>query len=252
MTCAAPIFCIEKMTTIKRQDKGLISGYLKYFYDIPTVCPYGISEVAIYCQAQFGFVDDPLMTAFIEAGFRRNGNSIYTMACPECRQCQPIRLPVKKFKANRSQRRIMAKNKDLTIKPGPFAVTYEKIQLLNSFFSERFSGRDNTAESYYGTFFANTITDTFEIEYRLGKHLLGVAVVDMGKSWLNAVYFFFDPKFSDRHLGIYNVLSMVEFCRNHDLDHLYLGYLIEPLPSMNYKGQFRPHELLVNGNWQQS
>ncbi len=240
------------MTTIKREHAGLINGYLKYFYDIPTVCPYGVSDVAVYRQAQFGFVDDPLMSAFIETGFRRNGNSIYTMDCPDCRACQPIRLPVKAFKANRSQRRNMVKNKDVTITPGPFSVTYEKISLLNGFFSERFSGRDNTAESYYGTFFANTITETFEIEYRLGKDLLGVAVVDMGKTWLNAVYFFFDPKFSKRNPGIFNVLSMVEFCRQHDLDHLYLGYLIEPLASMKYKGQFHPHELLIDGSWQQS
>ncbi len=240
------------MTTIKKVDTGLISGYLKYFYDIPTVCPYGIGEEAVYRQAQFGFVDDPLMSAFMESGFRRNGNSIYTMVCPDCRACQTIRLPVKEFKANRSQRRIIKKNREVTITPGPFSVTYEKIALLNSFFQGRFSGRDNTAESYYGTFFANTITDTFEIEYRLGKKLLGVAVVDMGNSWLNAVYFFFDPKFSSRNLGIFNILSMVEFCRQHELEYLYLGYLIEALPSMSYKGQFHPHELFVDGSWQQS
>ncbi len=240
------------MTTIKCEDTGLINGYLKYFYDIPTVCPYGVGDIAVYRQAQFGFVDDPLMSAFVEAGFRRNGNSIYTMDCPDCDACQAIRLPVNKFKANRSQRRIIKKNLDVTISQGPFSVTYEKIQLLNSFFNERFSGRDNTAESYYGTFFANTITDTFEIEYRLGENLLGVAVADMGNTWLNAVYFYFDPQFSARNLGIFNVLSMIDLCRKHDLEHLYLGYLIEPLPSMNYKGQFYPQERLVNGTWQHS
>lgn len=240
------------MTTINREDTGIIKGYLKYFHDIPTVCPYGVGEIAVYRQAQFGFVDDPLMAAFIKAGYRRNGNSIYTMECPACQECQPLRLPVKAFKANRSQCRIMKKNRDVTITSGPFSLTYEKISLLNTFFNERFSGFDNTAESYYGTFFANTITDTFEIEYRLGKELMGVAVVDMGNSWLNAVYFYFDPKFSDRNPGIINVLSMVEFCRKHNLQHLYLGYFIESLPSMNYKGQFHPQELLVDGSWQQS
>jgi arginine-tRNA-protein transferase len=239
------------MTTIKREDSGLLKGYLKYFYDIPTVCPYGISEVAVYRQAQFGFVDDPLMSAFIDAGFRRNGNSIYTMDCPDCRECQPIRLPVQEFKANRSQQRIRKKNSDVTITPVSFSLTYEKIRLLNTFFDTRFNGRDNTAESYYGTFFANSITETFEIEYRLGKQLLGVAVVDTSDLWLNAVYFFFDPQFSNRNLGIFNVLSLIEFCRKHSLEYLYLGYLIEPLSSMNYKGQFQPHQLLVDGIWQQ-
>ncbi|PLX50162.1 MAG: arginyltransferase [Desulfobulbaceae bacterium] len=239
------------MTTIKSNDSGLINGYLKYFYDIPTVCPYAVGDMAVYRQAQFGFVDELLMTAFIEAGFRRNGNSIYTMACPACGECRPIRLPVKEFKANRSQRRIIKKNQDITISTTPFAVTYEKINLLNTFFAHRFSGRDNTAESYYGTFFANTITETFEVEYRLGKELVGVAVVDIGNSWLNAVYFFFDSRRSHRHLGIFNILNMIDLCRRHDIDYLYLGYLIEPLSSMNYKAQFRPHQLLVNNAWQQ-
>lgn len=240
------------MTTIKKVDTGLINGYLKYFYDIPTICPYGIGDKAVYRQAQFGFVDDPLMTAFVGAGFRRNGNSIYTMVCPGCQECQAIRLPVKSFKANRSQGRIMKKNSDVSITSAPFAITYEKIELLNRFFEDRFSGRDNTAESYYGTFFANNITETFEIEYRLGRQLMGVAVIDVGTSWVNAVYFYFDPQFAARNPGIFNVLSMVELCRKQDLEYLYLGYLIEPLSSMNYKAQFHPHELLVDGSWQQS
>lgn len=78
------------MTTIKKVDNGLINGYLKYFYDIPTVCPYGVGEEAVYRQAQFGFVDDPLMSAFIESGFRRNGNSIYTMSVLTAGHARPF------------------------------------------------------------------------------------------------------------------------------------------------------------------
>jgi arginyl-tRNA--protein-N-Asp/Glu arginylyltransferase len=247
-----PSSYIDQMTTIKGEETGLIEGYLKFFYDIPTPCPYGVGVIALYLQAQFGFIDEPLISAFIGAGFRRNGNSIYTMACLDCRQCRPIRLPVHKFAANRSQRRIMKKNSDVTISQTPFSVTYEKIRLLNTFFAARFSGRDNTAESYYGTFFANSITDTFEIEYRLADQLLGVAVVDRGSSWLNAVYFYFDPRFAARKPGIFNVLTLIEFCQHHDLDHLYLGYFIQPLPAMNYKGQFQPHEMLVEDKWRLS
>ena len=41
----------------------------------------------------------------------------------------------------------------------------------------------------------------------------------------------------------------VEQTRALKLPHVYLGYWIAESDKMAYKSQFRPHELLVDGQW---
>jgi arginine-tRNA-protein transferase len=227
----------------------LIGRYLKHFYDIPTHCPYSMSDVARYCQAQFGFVDDPLMNAFLGSGFRRNGNTIYTMSCPDCDACRSLRVDPLVFKANRSQKRVLKKCSGIKAVVRELELTKEKIDMLDGFFASRFPGGENEAASYYGTFFINVITDTYEVEYRLDDELIGVAVIDVGRLWLNAVYFYFDARFNHLSPGIYNILFLMDLCRKQEIRHLYLGYAIEGHAPMAYKSSFKPHEIYYQDTW---
>jgi arginyl-tRNA--protein-N-Asp/Glu arginylyltransferase len=222
----------------------------KYFYDIPAQCPYGLPHLALYHQALLGPVPDPVMEQFMAAGFRRSGNNLYTMLCPECRRCVPIRIDPEGFRPNRSQRRTWRRNRDVTARMKPLLASDEKLALCNKFLQSRYPGRGNSADEYYFGFFVSSITNTFEIEYRLPDHrLLGVAVVDAGTEWLNAVYFYFDPEESRRSPGTYNILYLLSFCREWQISHLYLGYWIENVDAMSYKANFRPHHLLLDRQW---
>ncbi len=235
---------------LKAQEAILVEGYLKYFYDAPSLCPYGISDVAIYHQGQFGYMDEQLMGCFLARGFRRNSNALYTMVCPGCCACTPIRLAVADFKSNRNQQRVARRNNGVEISTMPIQVSKEKLDLMARFFAHRYPGRDNTPESYYGSFFVNSITDTMEVEYRLDGRLVGVAVVDVGQNWLNGVYFYFDPDEARRSPGIFNILSLIDFCLKQGLSYLYLGYFIDGLSAMSYKATFKPHELFDGCEWQ--
>ncbi len=230
-------------------DVYSIEHYLPFFYDIPVECPYGLQQIAVYRQQQFVSLPDILMQKFLEAGFRRNGNSIYTMVCPGCRKCIPIRLNPEEFTPNRNQKRVLRRNGDLEISMGELRITEEKLSLCGQFLDERFPGRGNSAVGYYGTFFANSVCATIEIEYRLGKKLVGVSIIDLGAEWLNAVYFYFDPLEKKRSLGTYNILHLVNLCKSNKIQTLYLGYLIKEVGAMNYKEHFRPHYLLEDGVW---
>ena len=57
----------------------------------------------------------PLYTALASKGFRRSGKMIYRPHCEQCRACVSVRIPVRVFRPNRSQRRTYRKNRDLTI-----------------------------------------------------------------------------------------------------------------------------------------
>lgn len=230
----------------------LIGRYLKHFYDIPTRCPYGKRDVARYRQAQFSFVDDPLMKAFLASGFRRNGNTIYTMACSDCDACRSLRVDPLTFTPNRSQKRVLEKCKQVKSMIRPLAFSKDKMDLLDRFFRSRFPDQDNNAANYYGTFFANTITDTYEIEYKLDDECVGVSIIDVGTQWLNAVYFYFDDRFNHVSPGVFNVLHLLDLCRKQDIDHLYLGYAIDGHGPMAYKTRFKPYELHYDDQWHSS
>jgi len=221
----------------------------RYFFDVPAECPYDLPYRATYRQGYFGPLPDMLMEEFLGCGFRRNGNTIYTMACKECTSCIPIKLTPTVFTPNRSQKRVWKKNNDVTVEFGPVQVTEEYLKLCERFFAFRYPGRGNSPRDYYSGFFLNTLTNTFEINYRLGSKLLGVAIIDLCGRSLNAVYFYFDPAESNRSPGTFNILTLINFCKENDLDDLYLGYWVNEVRAMRYKANFNPHEILVNGKW---
>ena len=239
----------KKMSNLSYGSADSIAHYLPYFYDIAVECPYGLPQTAVYRQQQFVSLPDELFGRFLQAGFRRNGNTIYSMVCPRCRKCLPIRIDAGEFIPNRNQKRVLRRNGDLTVAMGPLKITEEKLLLCGRFLEQRYPLKGNSAEGYYGSFFANSVTNTVEVEYRLGDRLIGVAIVDLGCSWLNAVYFYFDPEASTRSPGTFNILHLLELGRRNNINHIYLGYLIREVRAMRYKENFKPHFLLINGEW---
>ncbi len=223
----------------------------RYFVDISTACPYGLPRMAVFHQAVFGSLDDGTMELLLAHGYRRNGNCMYNMRCPQCRSCIPIRLDPRRFRPNRNQRRVWKKNRDVRVGVAPLTMSRENLLLLDRFLGSRFPDCQASAESYYSGFFITSVSRCFEIRYRIGDRLLGVAVVDGGTRWLNAVYFFFDPDEGRRSPGTLNILHLIDFCRQHRIDHLYLGYWIREVSAMRYKSAFKPHELYVDGQWRQ-
>ncbi|MDF1614859.1 arginyltransferase [Desulfurivibrio dismutans] len=229
-----------------------------YLFDIAAECPYGLQSRAVYRQAPCPPLGGEMFEKFLQAGFRRNGNVMYTMACPGCQACVPIRLAVKDFKPNRNQRRVWQRNQDVRVSQGPLQLSADKLDLCEHFLACRYpdqdsvpgaEGIDGRAVDYYGGFFLNSITETWEVVYRVEGRLLGLAVVDIAPTSLNAVYFYFDPDQGHRSPGVLNILSLVELCRQANLEHLYLGYWIENAPAMSYKSRFKPHQLLIDEQW---
>jgi hypothetical protein len=78
-----------------------------------------------------------------------------------------------------------------------------------------------------------------------GGKLVGVGLVDETPSALSAVYFFYDPARARDSLGVANVTNLLVDAKRIGIPHVYLGYRVSGCASLEYKGNYRPHELLV-------
>ncbi|GAB6192867.1 arginyltransferase [Desulfocastanea catecholica] len=228
----------------------LLSRVEHLFISIDIGCPYGLPFVARFHQATFAPLSERAMELFLAAGYRRNGNCLYDMQCPHCSACMPIRLHPDEFRPNRNQRRALKKNQDVQMAILPLQPDQETLQLCEKFLQMRYPRENNNALGYYRDFFLNNIVNSAQIQYRIDGRLIGTAVVDIGYNWMNAVYFYFDPDESSRSLGTYNIMQLIDLCLEWEVEYLYLGYLIQSVPAMSYKSNFRPHYLLLQGKWQ--
>jgi arginine-tRNA-protein transferase len=192
----------------------------------------------------------------LRQGWRRFGYSMFRPACPACRACQPMRVPVATFRPDRSQRRAWkANHADVRIIIGTPGVTRAKLALYDKFhrFQHDLKGwpthDGETATDYVESFVDNPFP-TQEWDYYLGDRLVGVGYVDQLPEALSAIYFYHDPDDRARSLGTFNVLSVLAAARALGVPHLYLGFYVEGCRSLEYKGRFRPNEVLgPEGAW---
>jgi len=235
---------------ICRAEFCLLQSRIEHlFVDIEIACPYGLPHCAVFHQATFAPLNDRAMELFLAAGYRRNGNCLYSMHCGDCQACIPIRLHPGEFQPNRNQKRAKKKNHDIEGTVSTLNGGAEDLELCDLFLQKRYPGRTNSAGGYYRDFFLNNIVNSVQIHYRVKGRLVGTSILDIGVNWVNAVYFFFDPQESWRSLGTYNIVHLVELCRKWGVGYLYLGYLIREVSAMNYKERFLPHYLLLDKKW---
>ena len=131
----------------------------------------------------------------------------------------------------------------------PLLPDLETMDLCEKFLKNRYPKENNNAPGYYRDFFLNNIVNSAQIQYRVGDRLVGASIIDIGYNWINAVYFYFDPDESHRSLGTYNVLQLIDLCLEWEVGYLYLGYLINSVPAMSYKSNFRPHYVISDKKW---
>jgi arginyl-tRNA--protein-N-Asp/Glu arginylyltransferase len=216
-------------------------------------------------------------------GWRRFGTMLFRPACGPCTACRALRVSVRDFRPDRSQRRTRKANAGtFTLRIGPPSVTRTALLLYDRYHAFQTEEKGwpqhpaKDASSYSDSF----VRQPFPVEewcYYLDQRLVGVGYVDpllpvpetegtarpgstSGRlalvdgepmsGGLSAIYFFYDPDLRARSLGTWNVLCLIDEARRRGLPWVYLGYYVAGCPSMEYKPRFRPNEIRsVDGVW---
>jgi arginine-tRNA-protein transferase len=226
----------------------------QFFYTTaPLPCPYlpGRTERKIVTELS-GTEAEALHERLSRAGFRRSHNIAYAPVCPGCQACVPIRVVSEEFTPDRTQRRILRANADLTVSEMPARATAEQFTLFQRYQKNRHADGDMAAMGYYDyrAMIEDTPISTGILEFRDAQdRLLGACLTDWLADGLSAVYSFFDTDEDKRSLGTFAVLWLIGRARSLGLPYVYLGYWVPESRKMAYKARFKPSEILISGAW---
>ena len=226
----------------------------QFFYTTaPLPCPYlpGRTERKIVTELS-GTEAEALHERLSRAGFRRSHNIAYAPVCPGCQACVPIRVVSEDFTPDRTQRRILRANAELTVSEMPARATAEQFTLFQRYQKNRHADGDMAAMGYYDyrAMIEDTPISTGLLEFRDAQdRLLGACLTDWLADGLSAVYSFFDTDEDKRSLGTFAVLWLIGRARSLGLPYVYLGYWVPESRKMAYKARFRPSEILISGAW---
>ena len=187
----------------------------------------------------------------MQQGFRRSGNDIYRPHCIGCQACQSLRVLVNDFVASKSQKRLLKRNQSFKvvvsdeIKPSYYDL-YE--QYINTIHHD--GSMFPASPSQFESFTANSITAQLYLEIWHKQQLISVAVTDDIPDALSAVYTFYHPEYRKHGLGVYSILQQIKLAAQLKRQFLYLGYQIAGCNKMDYKDRYKPHQILVENQWQ--
>ncbi|MCK5777958.1 MAG: arginyltransferase [Rhodospirillales bacterium] len=224
-----------------------------FFSTAPLPCPYieGRIERRVVTEL-VGRDANALHDQLSMAGFRRSHGICYVPACPTCDACVAVRVVVDDFKPGKSFKRILKRNADLTAEIVEPIATHEQYALFSDYQRARHQGGDMSKMDFldYQALIEDTPVNTFVVEFRKPSGTLaGACLVDRLSDGLSAVYSFFDEAETERGLGTYMILWLIDEAYGQELPYMYLGFWIDGCSNMSYKARFKPLERITPEGW---
>lgn len=197
-------------------------------------------------------VNPALYQFLIDRGFRRSGHYLYQPACSRCEACVSLRLPVRDFSPNRSQRRNWRLNQErIAIQAQPAVFSEAHFELYKRYQEARHADGAMTCvePEQYMQFLTCQWADTRFYEFHLQRELVAVVVTDLLPDGLSAVYTFYDPVREADGLGVYALLWQLRHAQELGKRWVYPGYWVKGSDKMDYKSRYRPLEAWNGKNW---
>lgn len=175
---------------------------------------------------------------------------MYRPHCGDCRACESSRIILSEYKMNRSQKRCVKANSDVSIRVIDSINSDRYFELYERYIAERHADGDMypaSRETYDEFLKASEFTRYLELT--LCDEVIGVMVYDVLYDGLSAVYSFFEPQLSSRGLGKLMILALIDLATSVRKPYVYLGYAVDQCTKMQYKLDFKPQERFKNNQW---
>lgn len=185
-------------------------------------------------------------------GFRRSGDQVYRPHCPSCQKCKPLRVLCSLFSPSKSQKRKINYAKNHYQVKYSHIVKDEYFTLYDRYIRVRHSDGSMYPpdKKQYESFLLCSWLPITYIELWCEDKLIAVAVTDQLPNAMSAIYTFFDPQHQQAGLGAIMIMEQIKLCQQMSKAYLYLGFQIDECAKMNYKNQYKPHQIFTFDHWQ--
>ncbi len=212
-------------------------------------CPYLEKRIFISNNLIISSIDEEGLEALLETGYRHFGEYFFRPECGTCKECLPIRVSVKEFNFSRSEKRVLNKNAQFSVKfiEKPTAdINYFNLYKDHKkrFKESDFESYDNWTSSFFSKFKTNYL---MEIKDR--DNLVGITHLDVTSNIVSAVYCYWNENYSSYSPGKFSILKGIQYAMETGAEYYYLGYYIKDNRHMSYKINYKPNQILNDGVW---
>jgi len=189
--------------------------------------------------------------SMLERGWRRFGKMHFVPECKTCMKCVSMRIDVENYKFSKSEKRVIAKNKDTKLYIRPPSITMEHLNLYDKYHKFMNDKKDWPYSPIEPNEYIKSYVDAKEeyakeFLYVRNEKLIGVALVDVLPKSISSIYCYYDHDYQDLSIGKFSILAQIKIAKEMRIPYIYLGYWIKDHYSMGYKEAYTPFEVLKN------